>query len=148
MDDFLKKFFPDVYTRKQKHLREADYCKYDNQILTLFTSSLYFGALVFTFGASFITKNKGRRVSMIWGSLCFLAGAAINAFAQNIAMLIIGRLLLGAGIGFSNQVRSMLPKIIPVISWLLICLKHSCSNHAGSSLVPVRNSSCECSWGS
>lgn len=103
MDDFLRKFFPQVYRRKQQHLHETDYCKYDNQILTLFTSSLYFGALVFTFAASHLTRSKGRKASIICGSLSFFCGAIINAFAMNIAMLIIGRLLLGVGIGFSNQ---------------------------------------------
>ncbi|KAG8376050.1 hypothetical protein BUALT_Bualt09G0023300 [Buddleja alternifolia] len=68
MDDFLKEFFPDIYRRKQEHLQETDYCKYDNQILTLFTSSLYFAALVSTFGASYVTRNKGRRASILCGS--------------------------------------------------------------------------------
>lgn len=104
MDDFLEKFFPDVYRRKHAHLMETDYCKYDNQILTLFTSSLYFAALVFTFGASVVTRKYGRRISIICGSISFFWGAVLNAFAQNIAMLIIGRVLLGGGIGFGNQV--------------------------------------------
>lgn len=107
MDDFLKEFFPKVYRRKQLHLKETDYCKYDNQILTLFTSSLYFAGLVSTFGASFVTRNKGRRASILFGALSFLAGAALNAAAQNIAMLIIGRIFLGIGIGFGNQVSSI-----------------------------------------
>lgn len=104
MDDFLKEFFPGIYRRKQLHLKETDYCKYDNQILTLFTSSLYLAALVSTFGASYVTRNKGRRASIICGSISFFAGAIMNAAAQNIAMLIIGRVLLGFGIGFGNQV--------------------------------------------
>lgn len=104
MDDFLKEFFPKVYRRKQKHLNETDYCKYDNQILTLFTSSLYFAALVSTFGASHVTRNKGRKGSIIVGSISFFLGAILNAAAVNIWMLIIGRVLLGVGIGFSNQV--------------------------------------------
>ncbi|CAK9172734.1 unnamed protein product [Ilex paraguariensis] len=103
MDDFLKEFFPKVYRRKQAHLKETDYCKYDNQVLTLFTSSLYLAALFSTFGASYVTRNKGRRASIICGSISFFAGAILNAFAQNIAMLIIGRMLLGVGIGFGNQ---------------------------------------------
>ncbi|KAF2291882.1 hypothetical protein P3X46_015497 [Hevea brasiliensis] len=103
MDDFLKDFFPKVYRRKQKHLHETDYCKYDNQILTLFTSSLYFAALVSTFGASHVTRNKGRKGSIIVGSISFFLGAVLNAAAVNIWMLIIGRVLLGVGIGFSNQ---------------------------------------------
>lgn len=103
MDDFLIEFFPTVYRRKQAHLDTTDYCKYDDQILTLFTSSLYLAALVFTFGASYITRSYGRRASILCGSVSFFIGAVFNAAAQNIAMLIIGRVLLGIGIGFGNQ---------------------------------------------
>ncbi|KAM0974695.1 hypothetical protein ACFX2C_017841 [Malus domestica] len=103
MDDFLKEFFPKIYRRKQLHLNETDYCKYDNQILTLFTSSLYFAGLVSTFGASYVTRNKGRKASILVGAVSFFLGAVLNASAKNIAMLIIGRILLGVGIGFGNQ---------------------------------------------
>ncbi|KAK4479135.1 hypothetical protein RD792_014646 [Penstemon davidsonii] len=103
MDDFLKEFFPGVYIRKQESLHETNYCKYNNQLLTLFTSSLYIAALLSTFGASIVTRNNGRRISIICGSISFFAGAILNAAAQNIAMLIIGRILLGVGIGFGNQ---------------------------------------------
>ncbi|XP_057416874.1 sugar transport protein 14-like [Lotus japonicus] len=103
MDDFLIEFFPNVYERKHAHLQETDYCKYDDQMLTLFTSSLYFAALVSTFGASTVTKNKGRRASIICGSISFFVGAILNAAAMNLTMLIFGRILLGVGIGFGNQ---------------------------------------------
>ncbi|KAJ8768712.1 hypothetical protein K2173_023616 [Erythroxylum novogranatense] len=103
MDDFLKEFFPHIYNRKNAHLKETDYCKYDDQILTLFTSSLYFAALVSTFVASYVTRTRGRRASILVGATSFFAGGVVNAFAKNIAMLIIGRCLLGAGIGFGNQ---------------------------------------------
>ncbi|VAI31594.1 unnamed protein product [Triticum turgidum subsp. durum] len=103
MDDFLIKFFPDVYDRKHAHLHETDYCKYDNQVLTLFTSSLYFAGLVSTFGASYVTKRHGRRGSIMVGAVSFFLGGAVNAAAVNVAMLIVGRVLLGVGIGFGNQ---------------------------------------------
>lgn len=103
MDDFLVKFFPHVYNRKKYRLKETDYCKYDNQVLTLFTSSLYFAGLVFTFAASYVTRVYGRRISIIVGGASFFVGGALNAAAQNLAMLIIGRILLGIGIGFGNQ---------------------------------------------
>ncbi|XP_072990569.1 sugar transport protein 14-like isoform X2 [Typha latifolia] len=103
MDEFLKEFFPSVYRRKQEHLRETDYCKYDNQILTLFTSSLYFAGLVSTFGASLVTRKYGRRISIMTGSVSFFCGGVVNAAAVNISMLIVGRILLGVGIGFGNQ---------------------------------------------
>ncbi|KAK2439382.1 Sugar transport protein 14 [Trifolium repens] len=103
MDDFLIEFFPQVFERKHAHMQETDYCKYDDQMLTLFTSSLYFAALVSTFGASSLTKNKGRKASIVVGSISFFIGAVMNASAVNISMLIIGRVLLGVGIGFGNQ---------------------------------------------
>nr|BDU96878.1 sugar transporter protein 14 [Symplocarpus renifolius] len=103
MDDFLIEFFPTVYRRKQAHLHETDYCKYDNQVLTLFTSALYFAGLVSTFGASLVTRRHGRRASIMFGAVSFFCGGVVNAAAVNIAMLIVGRILLGVGIGFGNQ---------------------------------------------
>ncbi|XLS90874.1 hypothetical protein HN51_066882 [Arachis hypogaea] len=72
------------------HQEATNYCKYDNQVLILFTSSLYFSALVMTFFACYLTRKKGRKTSIIVGALSFLAGAILNAAAQNIAMLIKG----------------------------------------------------------
>lgn len=104
MDDFLIKFFPEVYHQsKDVTHHENQYCKYDNEILTLFTSSLYLAALLASFVASMITRKYGRKVSMFLGGLAFLNGAVINGVAMNVAMLIIGRLLLGVGVGFANQ---------------------------------------------
>ncbi|KAL0015310.1 hypothetical protein SO802_002379 [Lithocarpus litseifolius] len=79
------------------------YCKLDSVKLTMFTSSLYLAALVASFCASWVTKKLGRKISMFIGGLVFLAGAIINAAAVNIAILIIGRILLGNGVGFANQ---------------------------------------------
>jgi MFS family permease len=41
---------------------------------------------------------------MLGGGVIFLAGAILNGFAQNVAMLIVGRIFLGIGVGVSNQV--------------------------------------------
>ncbi len=41
---------------------------------------------------------------MISGGIAFVVGAALQAGAVNMGMLIIGRLFLGLGIGFANQV--------------------------------------------
>ena len=45
MDDFLLKFFPDVY-EKRHNVKTDNYCLFDSQVLTLFTSSLYLAALL------------------------------------------------------------------------------------------------------
>ncbi|CAJ2650608.1 unnamed protein product [Trifolium pratense] len=104
MDPFLKKFFPNVY-EKEANIKPSDnqYCKFDSQTLTLFTSSLYLAALVASLAASIITRLFGRRLTMITGGVLFLAGAALNGFAQEVWMLIVGRMLLGFGIGCANQ---------------------------------------------
>lgn len=103
MDDFLIKFFPEVYKRKL-HAREDNYCKYDNQILQLFTSSLYLAALFASFVASKVCTKFGRKPTILVASSFFLAGAGISSGALNIWMLIIGRILLGIGVGFGNEV--------------------------------------------
>ncbi len=47
----------------------------------------------------------GRRGVMVTGGIAFLIGALLQALAQNIGMLIAGRIFLGIGIGFANEVR-------------------------------------------
>ncbi|XP_060174293.1 sugar transport protein 6-like [Lycium barbarum] len=102
MDDFLEKFFPKVYVRKHR-AKEDNYCKYDNQMLQLFTSSLYLSAIVCCFFASKCCKRFGRKLTMQLASLFFFIGVILNAAAIDLPMLIIGRLFLGAGVGFGNQ---------------------------------------------
>jgi MFS family permease len=104
MNPFLEKFFPEVYRKKQGSNSTNQYCKYDNQLLQTFTSSLYLAALVSSFFAATVTRVVGRKWSMFAGGFTFLVGAALNGAAQDIAMLIIGRILLGVGVGFANQV--------------------------------------------
>jgi sugar porter (SP) family MFS transporter len=102
MDDFLKEFFPAVLRRKHQG-KESNYCKYDNQGLQLFTSSLYLAGLTATFFASYTTRRLGRRLTMLIAGVIFIIGVIFNGAAQNLAMLIIGRILLGCGVGFANQ---------------------------------------------
>ncbi|KAK9664785.1 hypothetical protein RND81_14G068100 [Saponaria officinalis] len=104
MNPFLKKFFPVVYRKKNDpDSNQSFYCQYDNQGLQLFTSSLYLAALVATFFASHTTRRLGRRLTMLIAGVFFLVGVALNATAVNLGMLIVGRILLGCGVGFANQ---------------------------------------------
>ncbi|KAL8548929.1 hypothetical protein ACS0TY_007983 [Phlomoides rotata] len=102
MDDFLIKFFPHVYHKKHM-VKENNYCKFDDQMLQLFTSSLYLAAVVCSWAASVCCKKFGRKRTMQMAALFFLGGVILNAAAIDIYMLIAGRLLLGAGVGFGNQ---------------------------------------------
>ncbi|TVU40046.1 hypothetical protein EJB05_13492, partial [Eragrostis curvula] len=102
MESFLGLFFPEVL-RGTKDVNRNIYCKYDNQWLTAFTSSLFLAAAVSSLPLR-ITRRVGRQGIMLFGSALFLAGSIINLVAINISMLIIGRMLLGFGIGFTFQV--------------------------------------------
>ncbi|RZC63335.1 hypothetical protein C5167_025113 [Papaver somniferum] len=104
MDVFLEKFFPSVYRKMQDDTGKTNqYCKFDSQVLTSFTSSLYIAALVASFAASVTTRIFGRKVSMLVGGIIFLIGSALNGAATNVTMLILGRILLGIGVGYANQ---------------------------------------------
>ena len=103
MPSFLEKFFPDILRRMMSSVRNI-FCVYDSQVLTLFTSSLYLAGLASSLVASRVTAAFGRRSTMILGGFTFLIGGALNAASENIEMLIFGRIFLGIGVGFTNQV--------------------------------------------
>ncbi|CAM0904378.1 unnamed protein product [Alopecurus aequalis] len=102
MESFLKKFFPGLL-KGTAHAGKDVYCMYNNQALTAFTSSLYAFGMVGTLVASRVTRRVGRQAIMLIGGSMFLVGALVNAAAANLAMLIVGRTLLGLGLGFSGQ---------------------------------------------
>ncbi|CAH8358130.1 unnamed protein product [Eruca vesicaria subsp. sativa] len=103
MPEFLKKFFPVVYGRVKSGAKKHNYCKCDNQGLQLFTSSLYLAGLTAAFFASYTTRKLGRRPTMLIAGMFNIVGVVLNAAAQDLAMLIAGRILLGCGVGFANQ---------------------------------------------
>lgn len=103
MPSFLAEFFPDIYKRVQQPAVESNYCKYDNQKLQLFTSSLYLAALVASMVASPVTRQLGRKQTMLLAGVVFIVGTALSALAGNLVLLILGRILLGCGVGFANQ---------------------------------------------
>ncbi|KAL3524135.1 hypothetical protein ACH5RR_016969 [Cinchona calisaya] len=103
MDNFLKKFFPEVSKKLKEDSKTSNYCKFNSLLLTFFTSSLYMAGLVASLCASPITRAFGRKSSILLGGAAFLIGSAIGGAACNVFMLIVGRLLLGVGIGFANQ---------------------------------------------
>ncbi|KAL5701856.1 Sugar transport protein 8 [Ranunculus cassubicifolius] len=114
MDEFLSKFFPAVF-RKKLLAKEDNYCKFDDQFVQLFTSSLYLSALVASFFASKCCSKYGRKRTILVSSLFCIVGVAVTASAMNLFMLIIGRVLLGVGVGFGNEaVPLFLSEIAPI----------------------------------
>ncbi|XP_015073101.1 sugar transport protein 5-like [Solanum pennellii] len=104
MRPFLEKFFPSILKKAASGGAETNvYCVFDSELLTAFTSSLYIAGLVASLAAGRLTTAIGRRNIMVVGGCTFFAGALINGASQNIFMLILGRILLGFGVGFTNQ---------------------------------------------
>ncbi|VAI25746.1 unnamed protein product [Triticum turgidum subsp. durum] len=104
MESFLKKFFPDVYHQMNgDKAAVSNYCRFDSELLTVFTSSLYVAGLVATLFASTVTTRYGRRASILIGGSVFIAGSAFGGAAVNVYMLLVNRILLGIGLGFTNQ---------------------------------------------
>ncbi|KAE8719847.1 Sugar transport protein 1 [Hibiscus syriacus] len=128
MTPFLKRFFRSVWEKKEADKSKNQYCQYDSQTLTMFTSSLYLAALLSSIVASTVTRKLGRKLSMLFGGLLFFAGALINGFAKSVWMLIVGRILLGFGIGFANQAAggrlslggAMVPALIITVGSLVL----------------------------
>lgn len=104
MESFLKRFFHEVYIKMTEDTKISNYCKFNSQLLTSFTSSLYIAGLFASFLASFVTRAFGRKPSILTGGAAFLAGSALAGAASDVYMLILGRALLGVGVGFANQV--------------------------------------------
>ncbi|KAE8654665.1 Sugar transport protein 5 [Hibiscus syriacus] len=50
-----------------------------------------------------LAASLGRRNTIVLGGLTFLASDAVNGGAVNVTMLILGRILLGLVVGFTNQ---------------------------------------------
>ena len=78
--------------------------QYNDQLLQLFTSSLYIAGMASSLAASRLTRTHGRRALIAAAALAFLAGAALSAGAVHVSMVVIGRVLLGVGVGFGNTV--------------------------------------------
>lgn len=103
---FLNKFFPVVYRKYMMITGENsnNYCKQDDKGLRLFVSSSYLAGLTSTFFASYTTRKFGRKFTMSIAGVFFIVGVILSTTGQNLAMIIVGRILFGFGIGFANQV--------------------------------------------
>lgn len=84
-------------------------CRFDDQRLQTFTSCLFLAGLVASFPAAWVTTWKGRKKSMVISGAAYMAGSVILTAAMNLAMLYIGRVLLGIGVGFAIQVLPIPP---------------------------------------
>ena len=79
------------------------FCKYDDHLLQLFTSSLFLAAAAAAMVGSWTCNRFGRKMTMLAGGACFLVGTGLVAGAVATGMLVVGRIVLGIGVGFACQ---------------------------------------------
>ncbi|KAG6543972.1 hypothetical protein Mapa_014596 [Marchantia paleacea] len=101
MDSFLKEFFPDVYRGRRS---KNNFCRYNDQFLQFYTSSLYLAALLSCIITSYPSRVWGRRITILLSGILFMLGTCIGAAALNMGMLLSGRILQGVAIGMSVQI--------------------------------------------
>ncbi|KAK7029379.1 hypothetical protein VNI00_014633 [Paramarasmius palmivorus] len=77
-------------------------------LLGLMSAIYSLGAIIVLPAVPWVSDHLGRRWAIILGSIIMMMGAAIQAAAQNFAMFVCGRLLLGCGIPFAIVAASSL----------------------------------------
>ena len=54
-----------------------------------------------------LCRRLGRKATILIAGACFIVGIALCAAAVQMGMLIVGRIMIGLGVGFGNQVRAL-----------------------------------------
>ncbi|CAG9988848.1 unnamed protein product [Clonostachys byssicola] len=66
------------------------------------STATHLGAILMAFFAGFIVDKRGRRESIFVSAVINIIGAVISGSAQNIAMFIAGRMIIGIGVGLAQ----------------------------------------------
>ncbi len=72
-------------------------------VIEIITSWVTLGALVGALVAGSMTERIGRRWSIIWAAILFTIGALVEALAPNTGVMIVGRLVVGFGVGVASM---------------------------------------------
>lgn len=68
------------------------------------TAAMSLGSFFGSLASSFVSEPFGRRASLLTCGFFWCVGAAIQSSSQNVAQLIIGRIIGGIGVGFGSSV--------------------------------------------
>ncbi|KAI1100775.1 putative hexose carrier protein [Jackrogersella minutella] len=80
----------------------TDYFQLNPATTGLNTASVFIGCTFGTLVSGVMTDRIGRRPAIFWASVVTLIGIAIQTAAQNIAMFVVGRIILGFGSAVSG----------------------------------------------
>lgn len=75
----------------------TDYFNLNPATIGLNTASAFIGGFIGPFFGGFLADKLGRRPTIFWSNIVTLIGSVLQGAAQNIAMFVIARIILGAG---------------------------------------------------
>lgn len=79
-----------------------DYFDLNDTTKGLHTAAIFIGGCLATPCSGSLCDRFGRRPAIFWGSLIAIASMAIQTAAQNVAMFIVARVLVGFGTAIAN----------------------------------------------
>lgn len=80
----------------------TDYFNLNPATTGLNTASVFIGGILGPLIAGVASDRLGRRPAIFWGSVIALIGVLLQTAAQNIAMFVVARVILGFGSGISG----------------------------------------------
>ncbi|KAK9793222.1 hypothetical protein WJX73_005399 [Symbiochloris irregularis] len=111
MDGFLQKFFPHIIVQQAAYkeqtgadLTRSLYCAFNDQILQLVTSVLFLAGTVCEISGTtaYLSRYHGRKRVMMYSGILFMIAAILLCAAEQISMIIIGRVFQGIAISFAS----------------------------------------------
>jgi MFS family permease len=80
----------------------TDYFKLNAATTGLNTASVFIGGILGPLVSGVASDRLGRRPTMFWGSVIVLIGILLQTAAQDIAMFVVARIVLGFGVAVSG----------------------------------------------
>lgn len=85
----------------------TDYFNLNAATTGLNTASVFIGSFFGTLSSGVLADWLGRRPALLWGSLISLVGIVLQTAAQDIAMFVVSRVILGFGLAISGTAGSV-----------------------------------------
>jgi MFS family permease len=85
----------------------TDYFNLNPATTGLNTASVFIGSFFGTLCSGILADRLGRRPAIFWGSIITLIGIILQTAAQNIAMFVVARIVLGFGSAISGVAGSV-----------------------------------------
>ena len=88
----------------------TDHFTLSNRLQEWVVSSMMLGAAIGALFNGWLSFRLGRKYSLMVGAILFVAGSLGSAFATNVEVLLLSRVLLGVAVGIASPRRFTSPK--------------------------------------